>query len=314
MDDLLLLHHWSVSASKDIVRSSEIDYYWQTVFPRVGFQYPFVMHGILSLAALHIAHIDSASRKRRTIDASRHHNTSLQGFQQAIGEMSDENSDALFACSILNIIYILAMLRPVNGDSSGGIGSRSRNIRALGTEWIPIIRGVEAVIHPVFDRVRKGPLSPMTNLGNWAELDLASETAPEDEAFCRIRAAWHGMPDSQVYDEALLVLRKCHLYITQFEAMPEESLHAWGYNRGWSGPLMFLHFASEDYFTRLHQRQPPALIIFSYFGALLHGLNDYWFMEGWGKDVVRVTDEVLGEYWESWLEWPKRKVGLGHGT
>jgi hypothetical protein len=92
--------------------------------------------------------------------------------------------------------------------------------------------------------------------------------------------------------------------------MDAKSLPNWGYNRGWAGPLVFLHLAPEEYFTQLHQRQPPALILYAYFGALLHKMNDFWFMEGWGRDVVQVVDELLGDYWISWMKWPKGVVDI----
>lgn len=309
MDDMVLLHHWTLFTSRDIYQSQPVDYCWQTVLPRIAFHHPFVMHGILSLAALHLAHTDPSCEKYRTLDASRHHNTSLQGFRKAINHVTDENSDALFAFSFLNIIYTFAILRQTRSDDDMG-NSKSRNARVLGNEWIPMIRGVQAVLVPVYDRVRLGPLSPLTLIGNWDELNVESDSHPDDDTFRRASETWIDSPDAYFYDEALLILRRCRLYIAQFQTMDDESLRKWGYNRGWAGPLLFLFTAPEAYFTRLHQRQPQALVIFAYFGALLHGLNKFWFLEGWGREVVQVIDEILGDYWRPWMQWPRDTVGL----
>ncbi|KAH8883718.1 hypothetical protein GQ53DRAFT_698913 [Thozetella sp. PMI_491] len=310
INDLALLHHWTISTSRDIVRCPRVDHCWQTIFPRIASQHPFVMHGILSLAALHLAYTDVASKEERTLDAIRHHSTSLQGFRENILHMSDKNSEGLFVSSTLNIIYIFGMLGRPSRCNIADVDPRSRTARALGTEWIPMIRGVQAVLHRVYDHVRFGPLSPLLNLGNWDELDLNGEPLPDDDHLRRIQDTWALSGEAETYNETLQILRKCYLYVTQFKTMDEQTLEQWGYNRDWAGPLAFLHFAPDEYFTRLHQRQPPALVIFAYFGALLHGLNDSWFLEGWGRDIVEIVDELLGDYWRPWTDRPRQAVGL----
>lgn len=309
MDDLVLLHHWTLVASREIYNSPQVDYCWQTVMPRIAFHRPFVMHGILSLSALHLAYTDRACSNYRTLDASRHHNISLQGFREAVNSITDDKSDALFAFSSLNIIYIFAILRsPANSidvDSSA-----SRNARVLGNDWIPSIRGVQAVLHPIYNNVRNGPLGPLTDVGNWDDLDVEGDPHPDNISFSRVAETWMDMPEAGIYDETLHALRRSRMYVAQFQTMDQESLGKWGYNRGWAGPLIFLYNAPEMYFTKLRQRQPQALVLFAYFGALLHALNSFWFLEGWGLDVVQVTDEILGDYWRPWMEWPRQAVGL----
>ena len=267
------------------------------------------MHGILSLSALHLAYTDRACSNYRTLDASRHHNISLQGFREAVNSITDDKSDALFAFSSLNIIYIFAILRsPANSidvDSSA-----SRNARVLGNDWIPSIRGVQAVLHPIYNNVRNGPLGPLTDVGNWDDLDVEGDPHPDNISFSRVAETWMDMPEAGIYDETLHALRRSRMYVAQFQTMDQESLGKWGYNRGWAGPLIFLYNAPEMYFTKLRQRQPQALVLFAYFGALLHALNSFWFLEGWGLDVVQVTDEILGDYWRPWMEWPRQAVGL----
>ncbi|CAH0057196.1 unnamed protein product [Clonostachys solani] len=200
--------------------------------------------------------------------------------------------------------------RRLNGGGHSDDNVRSRIVRALGTEWIPMIRGIEAILLPVYDRVRLGPLRPLTDMGNWEELDVDQYAPPDDDWFRRVRDLWQQTPDGQCYEDTLQVLRKCRFFSAQFETMDHASLEEWGYNRRCAGPLAFLHFAPEEFMSRLHQRQPPALVLFAYFGALLYDLNDSWFLEGWGREVVQVIDEILGDYWSPWMAWPKSRVGV----
>ena len=325
MGDLVLLHHWTASASGEMYQTKELHYCWQTLFPQIGFQHPFVMHGILSLSALHLAHVEEHSQFERVLEACRHYNISSQGFREAMAQMDGESvddpsgnarslsSDALFACAILNVIYSLAMMR--HSSDRQPPTSRSRYSRALGTEIIPIIRGLQAVLDPIFTRVQSGVLQSLTSLGNWDE--LLPDVHTDDEHFRRIRDTWtqeawtpSRPSDVVVYDDTLYLLRRCRLYIEQFSTMDEETLQRWGCNRGWASPLVFLCIAPDGYFVRLHQRHPPALILFAYFGALLRHLENFWYVQGWGCDIVMAVDEILGDFWESWLHWPKQVFGI----
>ena len=290
---------------------STADELWQDVFPQIGFQHSFVMHAILSLSALHLAHLDTSCRRRRLRDAAQHHNEALKGFRECIDQMKDDASDALFACASLNIVYVFGMFGRVYDDDASDVTAASRKQRTLGGEWIPMIRGVDAVLKPIYLRVRTGPLAPLLNIGNWDDIDPDNNPLPEDEYFRSLQALWSEDSGAEVYDKALYVLRKCCKYVKQPGTTTAEVHAQWGYNGRWAGPMIWLYFSPEEVFLPLHQRQPAALLIFAYFGALLHELEGYWFMKGWGYDIVNVVDELLGDYWSNWTEWPKQAVGLG---
>ena len=310
LSDLALLHHWTVSTCRSIISSSPADYCWQVVYPQIGSRHPFVMHSILSLAALHLAHTDRDSAANHALDASRHHNEGLKGFREAMDNMSKDNTDALFACSTLNIVYVFGTLRWPCDDVDARHSCGSYTSRILGTEWIPLTRGVQAVMRPVIGHARLGPLGKLLDVGNWGELNPDRNPVAQDHRFRDIREAWAGSEDAQTFDDALYILRKCYMYHVHFNIMKPEPPAEWGWNREWAGPLRFLYFAPGTYFLRLHQRQPPALLMFAYLGVILHASNHYWFMEGWGRDIVKVIDGMLGEYWSRWMAWPLEAVGL----
>ncbi|KAI7759200.1 hypothetical protein LZL87_008577 [Fusarium oxysporum] len=269
-DDLALLHYWTISASLDIVKSPAGDHYWQKTFPKIGFQHAFVMHGILSLASLHLAYRHPADRPRLICIAAYHHNIALRGFQQGINQMSDDNSDALFVFSSLNIVYVLAFFGPLCDNSSA-----DRKSRILGDGWIPAIRGVDAVLHPAYERVCRGPLDDLTRIGNWDKLNPDQQPVVHDDHFRSIQQVWESSKDALVYDEALYLLRKCNAYMKQFETMSNEARAEWGYNQDWSAPFIWLHASSNEYLDLLQQRQPPALLIFAHFGTLAHALDGF---------------------------------------
>ncbi|KAL6818854.1 hypothetical protein GGI42DRAFT_14396 [Trichoderma sp. SZMC 28013] len=308
--DMALLHHWTWSTSQSVADFPDVSRYWQTVFPQIAFEHTFVMHAILSLAALHQAYLYPERRKQLAMEAMRYHNQAIHGFQRGIEHRNDGNSDALFAWSSLNIIYVFATYGQLYDDVELDMTSAARKSRILGAEWLPMVRGVEAILHPVYQRVRLGPLSSLLSTGNWDHLDPDSEHVPDDKRFRNLSNIWADSGDHEIYDKALFLLRKALAYMKQFETMNTETAETLTYNRRLSGPLVWMLTTPGEYFQRLHQRQPHAMLLFAYFGVVIHSLNGYWFFEGWGRNIVQVVDELLGEYWKPWTEWPKQVVGL----
>lgn len=312
IEDMALFHHWTLTTSESIAGCSGVDYYWQTVFPQIAFQHPFVMYGILSLASLHQAHLYPESRQRLITEAARYHNQSLHGLRQGIAQINDDSSDALFVCTSLNIVYVFGIYGKLYDETAGGAGAgaAARTSRILGADWIPMVRGVEAVLHPTYERVRLGPLKSLLNLGNWEDSDPDRAQVVDDDSFRNLQNIWVESGDCEIYNKTLYLLRKCHVFMKQFHNIDANTSQDTNYHRKTSAPLIWMHFAPDEYFVRLHQRQPPALLIFAYFGSLFHCLDGYWFFEGWGRSIVGVVDELLGDYWGPWLEWPKQFVGL----
>jgi predicted alpha/beta hydrolase len=73
-------------------------------------------------------------------------------------------------------------------------------------------------------------------------------------------------------------------------------------------PFIWLSVVPKEYFKLQRQRQPLALLIFAYFGALLEQLHRDWWTDSCGKSIVGVVDDCLGSYWAEWMEWPKQAV------
>ncbi|KPA37069.1 sterol uptake control protein 2 [Fusarium langsethiae] len=281
------------------------------MFPQIAFKHPFVMRLLLGLSALHIAYLRPEERLRHVGEASRYHNQSLDGFNEALKQPPQEISDALFTWSSLNLLYVFG----IHGRLGEGLWDDSergsRKDRLLGLSWVPMLRGVRVMLDPCFFELRDGPLRELLHIGNFQDLDLDQHTHPDDQCFRRVREVWKNYPDAQIYEDTLQVLRRCHMFMEQFSSMESESPGESVFDRSWQGAFLLVPFAPEEYFTLLQQRQPPALVLYAFYGALLHRfVNDSWFMEGWGQDIVDVVADLLGSYWREWIAWPLQVVGV----
>ncbi|KAF4547297.1 Hypothetical protein D9617_47g010650 [Elsinoe fawcettii] len=310
LQDMALLHHWTVSTGATIVNDAQASYIWQATFPRIGFQHGYVMHGLLGLAGLHAAHGDTRNRLSFLRDAAYHHTEAMTGLREDMSSVGPHNGDALFTGAIISFFHAFASFSDLYDDQSEDIDDATRTSKILGSEWMPLVRGTQVVLNATFEYVKAGPLSDLLNIGDWDEIDLGLQSAPDDEEFLRLSAIWSGQSNAQVYNETLTLLRRTVTWMTKLENHARDEADQPVYNREWSAPFMWLLSVPSSYVALQVQRQPAALILFAYFGALLERLDRYWWMEGCGKSIVIAVDKCLGSYWSKWLEIPKKRVGM----
>jgi hypothetical protein len=119
----------------------------------------------------------------------------------------------------------------------------------------------------------------------------------------RTPETWANDTRADVYSGTLDVLHRCLAFVSQEESSGEEQMKL-GSTRLMRGLLFPIYCFTEEFLKLLRQRQPPALVLFSFFGAFLHRGRRYWALKSWGEDIVRVTSELLGAYWRPWIQWP----------
>lgn len=310
LKDMELLHHWNLVTSLSMVGSQASAEVWQTHFPRISFQYPCAMHSILSLAALHVAYLNPSRKQSSFIEAACHHTKALEGFNEAINHIGVENSEAVFTTATLLFFYAFVTLSRLYDDFDQQSTGGARVSRVLGAEWLPLLRGVGAVLPPVYEHLRVGPLSSTLGIGNWETIDPDEHPTPQDEKLTSLHQIWKDDTHAETYDMSLRILRQCWAWMAQFENSSGNASEENGYHGTWSGPFLWLFITPEKFFDLQRQRQPAALVVFAHFGALLQQLDGLWWAEGCGKGIVSAVDDCLGSYWEPWTRWPKEVVGL----
>jgi hypothetical protein len=310
---MALLHHWIMVTSPAIVQSPSVNYIWQSRFPQLAFEDSALMHRILSIAALHRAYLNPAFRQSAMLVAEQHHGTAIQGLVRGLEDQPNtEISNAIFGNAVLTFFYAFISFGPLFNDHGHTANPAEHTSRILGATWVPLIRGLGPVINRHRDHVTAGPLASLLDVGKWTEPSPAAEYGIDDQHLRLIEGIWRENQSTsenvRIYDQTLSALRGCNMWLTQSSAWQEEDTLRKANYGPWSGPFIWIFVAPEGYFTLLQQRQPPAMIIFAYFGALIHKLDHYWWMEGCGKSIIDVVENCLGSYWSNWMKWPKQVV------
>lgn len=227
------------------------------------------MHSLLSIAALHITYLCPSNGHAHLCDAAHYYSKALAGFREGINFIGLHNSNALFATATLTFFYAFMTFGKLYDGYGDDTNTGTHTSRILGAEWIPLVRSIESILHPVYHHVRAGPLSSLLGLGNWEELDPDAQPGHGDVSLLRLREIWISDESAKVYDETLKLLRRTSVWMMQFQNTQGDQVPEWGYHRDWSGPFIWLFLIPDKYFVLQQQRRPPALILFAYFGAQL---------------------------------------------
>ncbi|UPX20858.1 uncharacterized protein EKO05_0011074 [Ascochyta rabiei] len=310
MSDMALLHHWATVAGCSILNTHDLNHFWHSVIPSIGFKHQHVIHSVLSISALHIAYTNPSDRGHFLLVAGEHRSKALDGFTEDLQNIGPANCNALFANAALTFLYAFISFSHMFEEEL--TDPKLRTNRTLGGEWIPLVRGTATVLQSVYQYVREGSLSSFLELHNFTDLDPTDDlhASTYNDRLVRTKEIWATDEHAEVYNETLRALLKCSAWMAQFLTVQNSSEASWGYNRFCSGPFIWIFNAPEKYLVLLQQRQPPALIVFAFYGVLLHQLNDFWWAEGCGRSIIGTVDECLGPYWSSWMDWPRQAVGL----
>ena len=102
-----------------------------------------------------------------------------------------------------------------------------------------------------------------------------------------------------VYLPALELLKKSYIQVGA-EGNPCEA----------SVGLLWFNVVPTEYLTALTLRQPVALILLAYYCVLLQQIDVYWYVKGWGIQLIDAVQRSIPPSLHTWTEWPIRYVKL----
>jgi hypothetical protein len=97
--DLELLHFWTTETAQQSLNFHEGVELFRTTVAQMAFEYSFLMHEILAIAAIHLATLRPQKRSTYKHVVDSHVATSLSLFQPEIANLTTENCHACFAFS-----------------------------------------------------------------------------------------------------------------------------------------------------------------------------------------------------------------------
>ncbi|KAF2496161.1 hypothetical protein BU16DRAFT_608848 [Lophium mytilinum] len=334
-----LIHHFLTRTSSTLATHNPTQEVWQVAIPQIAVANPYLIHGIIAATSLHLSelHEEVESKKAFANIAARQMDLSLSKYRNQLFNITAENCNALFACSILTIIFQFRAFR----DESAALLSLA-NLKDVDMLWVAaqlrtvslgllmnMRGGARAILSPSWSWISKGPLADIAER-NWWPTDRTLRSPrhfEEDHRLHDLEELWMipGQPyknEHGVLGTALQDLRDTYALVAQLTDDPTAvGVITYPYKRGaddaglgtlkdrgaifkWPVGL------SLEFMALVEQNNPHAFVIIAHWAVLLHRISDLWFLEGVASNFVATAASLLGKDSRSCIEWPIREIGL----
>ncbi|KAF2837475.1 hypothetical protein M501DRAFT_937207 [Patellaria atrata CBS 101060] len=301
--DTVYLKHWISSTHLTIAYDQDTRATYRDAITNVAFHHPFLMHGLLSCAALHMAQLESDKREEHLFRAGIHQDQSIPLFRAAINSPTAENCDAIFSCSHLLVIHSLAS--ECQDESLFLIHSHSETMIPT---WLYFLRaGCEMVLN-VWHLIEAGPVKSLAL--TW-ESPLPIPPDATGPLLTTLFSAIPPLESSKAWPEQVVV--EYHIAAkaldTAFLAADalSEKFGFWDVLRLWPIGL------SEEFMRLLREWHPSTLILLAHFSVLLNRveiMHSPWFILGRARRLLKTVLCKLDRQWYPYIEVPLKDIDV----
>ena len=294
MYDLELMYHYTTQTYQTLANVADHKELWRTEIPKEAFAHPFLMHGLLALAALHIADSspEEARRRKYTELATMHQNMALAEFRPQLSNITPSNCHAVFAFSSLIAALAFAFSRSTASPRTG------EPVAEVLQDFF-LFRGVEGVLAAHWDTIQSGKLGTLVLRPRdpvyFQPLSRDIINALDYLHDCNGKDVTHISEDEKdAYNHAIRELR------ISFQRSPAslENVFRW--------PIVL----PESYLVHLKNRKPMAMVILAHYCVILEGLDSYWWSAGWAGHLFEAIYRSLDDNWRPMLQWPMQMIGV----
>lgn len=302
-----LLHFYTAQTSQTFSSSAVRNEVWRNYVPKIAFSNHFLLHGILALSAVHLSRLAPERKSSLSNAASQHNSQALPMFIETLDNIDDASFEACALFGMVVAVYEWAKRTDVI-ELFFHDEKFDNSQKEATSNWIHLLHGSGKIIARFFDEIDQTPLV------NIISIDLAYEAAArenllEQVRFEEIRALWKDSTTSSiqvteeefpVYDQ---VLERLQIFYTAM-AVPEYG------NNPSNMALAWLCTIDASFFTFLTQRRPIALVLLAHFTLLLNKVEDFWWLDGISRSLLREINKMLGHEGKIWLAWPMQDLML----
>ena len=303
------MHYYTALTSLSMTENLAHRHIWQLIIPPLAFSHSYLLHGILSLSALHRYYDAKPEERRALINMAREHQqAALSVYIGHLQNINENNCHAMFAYSIILGGICYSFIRERQG------GPEQDDIVEMIVAAFDTLIGATAVAVHAREWLHSGQLKPlMTPLISYDE--CLTRLAPASRNV--IDFLLHSLPAvgtvMQGVEEPMT--EESHaIYTTAIRALVVGFPHADGGLSSVSEVVSWPIMAGTGYLMLLKQQDPLALLILAYYGVALHYCNRSWFLQGSGKRLVLAIAEKVANPWLVHIVWAKRQVLAEAGT
>ena len=263
---------------------------WRTEVTKEALPYAFLLHGLVSLSAAHLAHLNPERRIFYRSKAIVHRNRALQLCIPALRKITQANCLALFVFSSTIAVSTFASPDLSNVKPTSPVDDIST--------FFTMIKGVSTILQGRVEWIRASSLGILLHEDRF-QWRLSLGPLPQELSLPMQRLRqWNEIVaiDTQI---------ACAEAIKDLEAVFRAQPVISG-----DRTLLFVWCAivTPEYVNQVKSRQPMALVVLAHYAALLHTVRSQWWSAYRGRQIVGAVYEELDASWKPAVQWPMEIV------
>lgn len=294
-----LLQQWLTETYRSYVFNDEHARIYGPAIFNHALAFPFLMHGILANAALHLSikYPEKGAFYRQ--HAGELVNRGLSDFNANLPTLNSKSIVAAFLFS--NITSTYQMCECFVSATTDFHSFIDRFV-----ECLRVSRGVQVVLQGWWEFLQESELKSILIVSDQlrAEHNVETQSSEFDSVRRLIRSLelTNGPKTTKEYLEAIQKL--------QWTYNVQCALDSPELNRSTSWAFAWPMNISLELIDLLEMRRPEAIVILAHYAPLLHCRRSSWVLGNAGIVMFQLIESSLGSRWAEWLQWPKEIISM----
>ena len=273
---MTLMHRYATDTCNHLFMGTRQIQVWQHDIPALAASNAFLFHGILAVTALHYAWREPAQRDLYRSRSLHHHALGLPKFQEMIASASSETAEVIVAYVILLSIWVYAFPE---------ISAEQQSLGDI-LDMVDTIRGGRTIFRLYRDTIMKTPMSVFLDPPIQAPVP-GKRASPARQALLALQGQVQHEADKTAVQQLQVFLDR---YVT---GRQHNRLAA-----SWMASV------GDDYWTRLRDNQPHAVLVFAYSTHLVRASeHQCWWISGWSERILRACSDILISQEAATVDW-----------
>ncbi|KAF2827856.1 hypothetical protein CC86DRAFT_289349 [Ophiobolus disseminans] len=317
-----VLKHFANETVKTVSPGKEAQAAWREALPSLATQYPFVLHGVLAVACLHVSITPGMESEKDIYQdiAATQMNLGMAQYHIEVQKVTTTNAEALFAFSVMVTTFVLfttaAECRKTLASFDGTETSTEQRTETISTmanlicRTFRSMRGVLVILVPCYHHIRSGKLEAMLERDWWpAPIVVTAEDIDTDKRLRQLEMMWchPGKTYEYSFDALRCALKDLRENFAVVSRLAEVKFPGDGPNEhtfDWTAVLHWPIQLSLDYISLLDQRRMEAWVLMAHYAMLPARATSNPWLDGFATNIVTTAALVIGEENWEWIAWP----------
>lgn len=291
---LRLMCHYTLRASSSLaeitIPEDQDLSLWSVWVTNLALDCDFLLHGVLSLSALHLA-LCGVSQKHNTILAIHHHDQGVELYRPHLSNVTDGNYYAMIAFSCIIAFYALGVQHLSQPDENNPITNME--------QFLTLMRASSVIIKADYAAVLQSP---------WAATMTHVSTEPLRELSHDIKAMLATL--RKRLSSVEMETQDKMIYTSTIDTLQDSLEFAYTYLFTQKTITMFVLSCPTQFWDMTSAREPPALAILANYAVVLHWHRRSIWIQRWGKEVIDTIHQAIPAEWADCIQWAKRESEL----